>query len=206
MSHREGRPQLPAELSDEELLARYLEGQHEAFRALVDRYRVELYRFLGRFLGDRTLADDVFQDTFVQVYQSAASFDPTRRFRPWLFAIATNKARDALRTGSRRYATSLDSANETSESSPLLRLMSHEQPPDEPLAHRELRERVQRVVTTLPSQYREILLLAYFNQFSYKQISDILHIPVGTVKSRLHAAVTYFAHQWKRVNPDRWMS
>lgn len=212
MSERDGPP-LPSrtvsplsELSDEQLLERHLAGQSEAFRVLVERYRVELFRFLGRFLGDRSLADDVFQDTFVQVYQSANHFDPARRFRPWLFAIATNKARDALRTGARRHAASLDSHDDAPDSAPLHLLVSAEQPPDEPVAAQEIRERVKKVVTTLPTQYREILLLAYFNQFSYKHISEILQVPVGTVKSRLHAAVAFFAQQWKETNPDRWAS
>lgn len=198
-------PLLP-QPTDEQLLEEHLAGSETAFRQLVERYRVELFRYLARFLGDRALADDVFQETFVQVHQSADQFDRTRRFRPWLFAVAANKARDALRFNARRPSSSLNAPQGATEKSPLNLLPSRENLPDEPMAADELRRQVQRVVQSMPPHYREILLLAYFNQFSYKQISDILEIPVGTVKSRLHAAVAFFAQQWKSSNPGGWVS
>ena len=71
-------------------------------RSWSNRYQRELYHFLMRFLGNRASAEDVFQETFLQVHQSADQFDPQRRFRPWLFTIAANKARDLIRSQSRR--------------------------------------------------------------------------------------------------------
>src|SRR5690606_9876119 len=91
-----------AERTDEVLLTRYREGERGAFAELVNRYERELFHFLVRFLGDRAAAEAVFQETFLQVHQSADQFDPTRRFRPWLFTIAANKARDLMRSQARR--------------------------------------------------------------------------------------------------------
>src|SRR5579859_1894615 len=96
------RSRTPGEPSDEHLLADYRTGDKSAFAALVSRYQRELYHFLVRFLGNRASAEDVFQETFLQVHQSAEQFDPQRRFRPWLFTIAANKARDLIRSQSRR--------------------------------------------------------------------------------------------------------
>src|SRR5688572_28735369 len=87
---------------DEQLLADYRHGDKNAFAELVGRYQRELYHFLVRFLGNRAAAEDVFQETFLQVHQSAEQFDPQRRFRPWLFTIAANKARDLIRSQARR--------------------------------------------------------------------------------------------------------
>ncbi|KKL72826.1 hypothetical protein LCGC14_2081040, partial [marine sediment metagenome] len=95
-------------VTDEQLLYRYTQGETAAFETLVRRYRVELFRFLARFLGDRTLAEDVFQEAFLQVHLSAGGFDVTRRLKPWLYTIAANKARDAIRHRSRRSAAALD--------------------------------------------------------------------------------------------------
>ena len=95
--------------SDEELLVAYRSGETEAFAILVDRYRNELVHFLQRFLGSRAAADDVFQDAFLQVHLSADSFDADRRFKPWLYTIAANKARDFHRRRRRRAAVSLSS-------------------------------------------------------------------------------------------------
>src|SRR5690349_19532969 len=89
-------------VSDEQLLAEYRAGDKSSFSKLVSRYERELYHFLVRFIGDRAAAEDVFQETFLQVHQSADQFDPQRRFRPWLFTIAANKARDLMRSQARR--------------------------------------------------------------------------------------------------------
>ena len=72
--------------------------------------------------------------------------------------------------------------------------------PDEPLEREELQKQVQQTVMGMPEHLREILLLSYFHQFPYKQIGDILDIPLGTVKSRLHAAVAHFADRWRQAN------
>ncbi|MEM1011826.1 MAG: RNA polymerase sigma factor [Planctomycetota bacterium] len=187
--------------SDERLLERYLNGDNAAFRGLISRYERELYAFLARFLGDRAAAEDVFQEAFLQVHQSGHSFDPSRRFRPWLFTIAANKARDLMRSQARRPASPLDaqiSPGANGEGGTFIDLMAADVPPiDEPARRTELGLQVRKVVDEMPDHLREILMLSYFHQFPYKQIADILEIPLGTVKSRLHAAVASFAHGWR---------
>jgi RNA polymerase sigma-70 factor (ECF subfamily) len=189
--------------SDEALIAAYRSGDRGSFTALVSRYERELFHFLVRFLGDRAAADDVFQETFLQIHQSAELFDTHRRFRPWMFTIAANKARDLIRSNSRRPTSPLHAAiNGDEDSGEFLDLMqSSEQSPDQPMQKQEMRQKVQAAITGMPENLREILLLSYFHQFPYQQISDILDIPLGTVKSRLHSAVAYFAEKWKSANP-----
>ena len=187
-------------ISDEELLRLHRTGQKGAFEALMRRCGGELYRFLVRFLGDRTLAEDVFQDTFLQVHLSAGGFDTSRRLKPWLFTIAANKARDVMRSRSRRSAAALDAQVDSgdSDSATFLDLLKAEiDLPEEQLQNTELRQAVQKVVTEMPEHLRDVLLLSYFHHFSYKEIADILGVPLGTVKSRLHAAVNQFARRWE---------
>ena len=95
------------ERTDEQLLLAYRQGDKPSFAQLMERYQRELFHFLVRFLGDRAAAEDVFQETFLQVHQSAEQFDTARRFRPWLFTIAANKARDLIRSQARRPDQSL---------------------------------------------------------------------------------------------------
>lgn len=189
------------ERSDEQLLENYLNGDRAAFERLVERYQRELFHFLVRFLGDRAAAEDVFQESFLQVHQSGSQFDLSRRFRPWLFTIAANKARDLMRSQARRPTSPLQaeiSPGEGEGGGQFIDLMSAEVPaPDESLTREELAQAVQATVAGLPDHLREILLLSYFHQFPYKQIADILDIPLGTVKSRLHAAVATFADRWR---------
>lgn len=194
--------------SDEQLLADYRAGDKSSFAELVGRYQRELYHFLVRFLGNRAAAEDVFQETFLQVHQSAEQFDPQRRFRPWLFTIAANKARDLIRSQARRPTNPLQASISAGddESGEFIDLMqSATSMPGEPLEREELQKQVQGTVSNMPEHLREILLLSYFHQFPYKQISEILDIPLGTVKSRLHAAVAHFADRWRAgtVNPGR---
>ena len=93
--------------TDEQLLAAHRKGDPNAFRTLIERYRDDLYRFLYRLVGSKSAAEDVFQETFLQVHVSADSFDVSRRFRPWLFTIAANKGRDHLRRKVRRQTLEL---------------------------------------------------------------------------------------------------
>ena len=90
--------------TDEQLLAEYLRGDRQAFTELIGRYQSELYNYLLKFLSQPALAEDVFQETFLQVHLSAESFQAERRFRPWLYTIAVNKARDLLRKQKRRHS------------------------------------------------------------------------------------------------------
>ena len=184
--------------SDESLLAAYLRGDRAAFPLLINRYRDELLHFLTRFLGARAAAEDVFQETFLQVHLSADRFDPERRFKPWLFTIAANKARDYHRKHGRRGTVSLSATiAREEEGQRFVDLMEADLPsPEAPVLDAERSRLVKAVVDSMPSHLREILLLSYFQRFSYSQIADVLEIPLGTVKSRLHTAVAAFARAW----------
>lgn len=191
-----------SDLTDEQLLAQSRQGHNQAYEVLVERYRQELYHYLARMLSNRSLAEDVFQDTFLQVFLSIDRFDPDRRFRPWLFTIATNKARDQLRRNKRRDMASIStplSSEKGQERTYVDLLESDIQMPVELAEGEETRQQVRKMVDTLPQAMREVLLLAYFHGFSYKQIAEMLDIPLGTVKSRLHSAVGTFADRWGRL-------
>jgi RNA polymerase sigma-70 factor (ECF subfamily) len=186
--------------TDAELLAKYAAGEEAAFREIVSRYKNSLYVFLKHFLNQQDLIDDVFQETFLQLFTSRDSFDTTRPLRPWLFTIAANKAKDALRKQQRTAATPIGTIAEPEEMSfndVLNALTSDTTRPSEELERGETASQVRQVIANMPENLREILVLAYFNRFSYKQMAQILSIPIGTVKSRLHTAVGRFAKDWK---------
>jgi RNA polymerase sigma-70 factor (ECF subfamily) len=154
------------ERTDELLLSDYGHGDKNAFSALVGRYQRELYHFLVRFLGNRAAAEDVFQETFLQVHQSAEQFDPQRRFRPWLFTIAANKARDLIRSQARRPTNPLQASISAGddESGEFMDLMQAAQElPSAALESAELQHQVQSTVGNMPEHLREILLLSYFH-------------------------------------------
>lgn len=187
-----------ANSTDEHLVEEYLSGDTQAFRALIDRYHDPLMRFLHRFTGQRQLAEDVFQDTFLQVHQSLEGFDTQRRFKPWLFTIAANKGRDALRKIGRRPAVSLSASVGRDDGPSFVDLMSIDMPAASTRMEQvEQSAMVQRALDRLSPRLKETLLLAYFQKLSYAQLADMLGIPLGTVKSRIHAAIASFAHSWQ---------
>jgi len=189
-------------MSDESLFGQYCDGASELLEVLINRYRQELYAFLAKFVGDATLAQDVFQETFLQIHLSKHTFDRERRFKPWLFAVAANKARDALRARKRHRTVSIDASlssdrNEGGGSFVEL-IASGELSPAEKFSQVEAARLVEEVVATMPEHLREVLLLAYFQQMAYKEIAEIVGVPLGTVKSRLHTALGTFARLWER--------
>jgi RNA polymerase sigma-70 factor (ECF subfamily) len=187
-------------ITDGELLTRYSEGEEAAFSEIVNRYKNGLYAFLRMFLNRRELVEDVFQETFLQLFTSKDSFDTERPLRPWLFTIAANKAKDALRKWQRKNAIPIGTMTDSEDLSfddILNSVTSDDTMPYEELQRDETALRVRRIIADMPENLREILIFAYFNRFSYKQMAEILSIPIGTVKSRLHTAVGRFAKEWK---------
>ena len=189
------------EFSDEQLVAAHRSGRDEAFPELVERYRGELFHFLMRFVRSRAAADDLFQETFLQVHVSAGSFDIGRRFKPWLFTIGANKARDYLRRHRRTRMAPLSAPLDASgggNGQSFVDLLEADLPLPASVAQQgEEAGRVRAAVDELPEHLKEVLLLAYFQKLAYKEIAQQLEIPLGTVKSRLHAAVGTFAELWK---------
>ena len=190
-------------VTDEQLLANYSHGDQRAFSELMGRYKQELFAFLYRFVSDAAAAEDLFQETFIQVHRNAGSFDPQRRFRPWLFTIAANKARDHLRSSGRHFAQSLDNSTRggsggAEDATAFVDLMdSGTATPPTDLQEAEEVAAVREVLASLPDHYREVLVMSYFHQFAYKEMAEMLHIPLGTVKSRLHAALAVFAKSFQ---------
>lgn len=192
------------ERTDEQLFVDYRRGQADAFRTLIERHHDDLLRFLIRLVGNRQAAEDVFQEAFLQIHTSGDSFDVERRFRPWLFTIAANKGRDYLRRKGRRQVMELSAPisgpRGGDESTTFIDLLQIDLgPPSSEMEAGERERQVQSALAAMSHPLREILLLSYFNRLTYAQIAEDLGIPLGTVKSRLHAAVASFAKRWQEI-------
>ena len=181
--------------TDEQLLVRYRTADDRlAFEELVHRYEQELYSFLWRYLGDGALAEDVFQAAFLQVHLKCRQFEEHRKFRPWLYAIATNQAIDTQRRDKRHRMLSIDrwpgTGSATEDEGGLSGLLqTMESSPPTRFAAGELRDQVREAVSRLPDTLRGVVALVYYQGLKYREAAEVLDIPVGTVKSRLHAAI-----------------
>jgi RNA polymerase sigma-70 factor, ECF subfamily len=191
-----------SEKADEALLAEYRVHQNrQAFEQLVHRYERELYSYLRRYLSDATLAEDVFQATFLQLYLKADQFEEGRKVRPWLYTIATNQAIDAQRRNRRHKMVSLDrrgpSQEVRDEVGSLVDLLTSKEPGAAAnLEGQERRQWIQQAVDELPEALREAVLLVYYQGLKYREAASVLGIPVGTVKSRMHAAILKLNEAW----------
>jgi RNA polymerase sigma-70 factor (ECF subfamily) len=189
-----------ADCSDEDLLGLFRQGTQEAFGALVRRYEGELYGYLRRYLGDSDLADDVFQNTFLQLYTKTHQYEPGRPVKPWLYAIATNQAIDALRRQGRQPTVRLDqdgADGREAEFPQSLGIVETRTPgPLEQLQNEERRQLVRASVDRLPDYLKQVVILAFYQGFKYSDIAATLGIPVGTVKSRMHTALIKLQEAW----------
>lgn len=192
--------------SDEELLLSYRRsGDRPVFAELVRRYERELFNYLRRYLGDAEMAEDVFQAAFLLVHLKCGQFERGRRFRPWLYAIATNAAIDAQRRDKRHRAVSLDryGAGGEEEAARLADILVSSDP--DPLTQASLMERgqwVRHALDDLSDQMRSVVQLVYYQGMKYREAADVLNIPVGTVKSRLHAAIQKLNEQWNNAHVE----
>jgi RNA polymerase sigma-70 factor (ECF subfamily) len=194
-----------SQASDEQLLLHYRDKSDAAsFEALVHRYERELYSYLRRYLGDAELAEDVFQTTFLQVHQKCDQFQDGRSFRPWLYTIATHQAIDALRKRHRHPTVSFDAQptmgeeEEVDRGTYLQLLTNHAPGPVAQLEEKERREWVRRAVQELPLTLRSAVLLVYYQGLKYRDVAEILGIPEGTLKSRIHAALVKLNQAWRQ--------
>lgn len=169
---------LPADgqLSDRALAARCLAGDQQAMRTLVERHEQLVLRICLRMLGHRQDAEDVVQETFVRALRSLARWDPSRRFEPWLLAIAANRCRTAL--GKRRIA-SFDQQTLAEE-------VPARRDPCQPLAH--LNEEVRLALGELRDEYRQAFELFHYDELAYAEMAEVLAVPLGTVKTWVHRA------------------
>jgi RNA polymerase sigma-70 factor (ECF subfamily) len=173
-------------LADEKLVELALDGDEDAYGALVLRYQRRLTAFLGQLVGDLELARELSQEAFIRAWSALARFDPRYRFSTWLFRIAHNLGIDQLRRRRLQtvslYRTDLDG----DEVEVVVAALDKD-----PLGHlenRALAEELHQVIDDLRPEYRELVLLRHFAGLSYQEIAEFKDMPLGTVKNKLFRA------------------
>jgi RNA polymerase sigma-70 factor, ECF subfamily len=178
------------DMDDHQLLAATLTGAEDAFLEITRRYRNQITNYVYRMLDDYDRAVDLAQETFVRVWVNAARYQATYSFSTYIYKIAHNLAISELRQRKRRRTIQLptffsDKDNEEMEVEIEDR---KQQPADDVMIGDERRQAVSRAIASLPEKYRAALVLCEFEEKSYDEISGVLGLPVGTVKSRINRA------------------
>lgn len=179
--------------TDQHLVTLARSGSEKAYRELLDRYQRPVFSLVYRMVRDREQSEDLAQETFVRVFNHIERYDPKYKFSSWIFKIASNLAIDALRKkepktvsldGSRNART--DDEVEASR----ITVVSTDENPEEALESRELGEEIEEAIGTLRAEYRTAILLRHVEGRPYEEISEIMGIPLGTVKTYIHRART----------------
>lgn len=170
------------------LVKRCQEGDAEAFDAIFNIYRGPLYSYLARTTGDRHLAEDLMQDTFVRMVEHLDRYEESGKFTAWLFRIAANRVRDwARRRQHGERVGGLTTADDPDAAATVDRPVEH--PPDADLLRGEQVRRLERCVHDLAEEDRQVILLRHYSGLSFREIAGIVDAPLGTVLARSHRAL-----------------
>lgn len=166
--------------TDEALVAYVQQGDRNAFGVLVERYEARLMRYGRKFLSRHEDVEDLVQDAFVSAYQNIQSFDTSARFSPWMYRIAHNAFVNFLRK-QQRMPLLIDF--DTMVSHPV-----YDDPAESEREQEEMRRALEKGLSALAPKYREVLVLHYLEDMAYKDIAQVLQVPVGTVGIRIKRA------------------
>ena len=180
-----------ARLDDRELATLASDGREGAFRELLTRYERPVFSLIYRMVRDRTLAEDLAQEAFIRAFNAIGSYNTSYKFSNWIFKIANNHTIDHLRK--RRLDTvsihgSPHATTEEEVSQTRVVLESGDENPHELVEHRELGGQIEAAIGELRDEYRTVILLRHVEGYAYDEISEIMDLPLGTVKTYLHRA------------------
>lgn len=164
-----------------------LKGDQEAFGEIVELFRDKVFQICYRMLGNRHEAEDIAQEAFVRAYVNIHSFNQNRKFSTWLYRIATNLCIDRIRKKKPDYFLDAEVAG-TDGLTLYSQIAADEKSPDAEVETMEIQDIVQREILRLPDKYRIVIVLRYIDELSLNEISEVLEMPLGTVKTRIHRA------------------
>lgn len=173
------------QFTDEELIAQFQAGNEDAYLEIVERFKDRLFAFIYRFVGDEDLAEDLVQDTLIKVYTHRHAYREIARFSTWIYTIAGNLARTELRKRKRRATFSMSALGFGERE---YELPSEDFTPSKTLEGEQTEKHIRIALAKLPLHFRTVIILRDVQELSYEEISKIMKIPLGTVKSRVNRA------------------
>jgi len=171
--------------SDEQLMLLFQGGDENAYIELVNRYKDKLINFIFNYLGDLESSEDVVQDTMIKLYQKKHYYKEIAKFSTWLYTIAKNLANTELRKRKQRKTTLL---SQFSKDDKTYDLPSNDPEPGQEIQTDIVNKIIRDAIYQLSEKFKIVIVLRDIQQLSYEDISKIINVPVGTVKSRINRA------------------
>jgi len=198
LSLAENKTRLSMKPTDEELISKFQEGDREAFNELVFRYKDPLFNYVARMLKDRVYAEDIVQETFVRVYRNCNRYQQIAKFSTWIYTIAINLTKTELRRQNLRRFFSLSGISENGKTFELPDTkINLEKTAEDTIAGEQIRHAIEE----LPKTFREVIILRDIQELSYEEISKIVGVPLGTVKSRVNRGRTRLQKMLQELKP-----
>lgn len=195
------------QLSDEELIKRFTEGDERAFVQLMRRHKDPITNFVFRFLGNYDDSIDVAQETFLRVFRFGHTYAGDVKFTTWLYTIASNLAKSELKRYRRKHGSSLQTVFRKSEDDASWDVPDEAYMPDERVDSNTIAQTVQAALMKISPTYREMIILRDLQQLSYDEIAEVTKTELGTVKSRINRGRLQLQHELKdlynELFPDR---
>ena len=160
-------------------------GDQNAFAEIVDLYKDKIYQLCYRMLGNAHEAEDIAQEAFIRAFVNIHTYDMSKKFSTWLYRIATNLSIDRIRKKKPDYYLDAEVSG-TNGLTMYSQVSADGALPEDELETMELQATIQQEILKLPDKYRTVIVLKYIDELSLKEIGDILDIPIGTVKTRIH--------------------
>ena len=170
--------------TDEELISRFQNGDERAYVELVNRYKDRLLNFVFQFLGDIEQAEDVVQDTMLRLYKKKHYYKEIAKFSTWLYTIARNLANTELRKKKRIKTTYLSQLSKERQ----FEIPAIQDDVDQSIQNEFINDRIQSAISNLPEHFKVVIILRDIQELSYEEISNIVEVPLGTIKSRINRA------------------
>jgi RNA polymerase sigma-70 factor (ECF subfamily) len=183
------------QITDEEAATRVQKGDKEAFGLLVERYEAKLLRYGGKFISRSEDIEDIVQDVFLRCYENIQSFDTSQKFSPWIYRIAHNAFVNGLRKRKRSPLVYVDF-------DALLAHPVYEDPAPKEREQQEIKKMIDESLDKLKDKYREVLVLYYLEELSYKEIADIIQVPTGTVGIRIKRAKESLKKEYEKLHGE----
>ncbi|KOP78755.1 RNA polymerase sigma factor SigW [Cytobacillus praedii] len=175
-----------------------LKGDQDAYAEVVEIYGEKVFQICYRMLGNRHEAEDIAQEAFLRAYVNIHSFNINLKFSSWLYRIATNLCIDRIRKKKPDYYLDAEVAG-TDGLTMYSQIASDTSLPEDDVESLELQETIQREISKLPEKYRTVIVLKYIEELSLNEISKILDLPLGTVKTRIHRGREALRNQLRHV-------
>ncbi|MCK4935410.1 MAG: sigma-70 family RNA polymerase sigma factor [Elusimicrobiales bacterium] len=176
-------------VTDAELIKAYKKGDTQALEKIMEKYKTPIYSYLLKMVGNRDSANDLFQEIFLKFIKNIQSYNEEKKFANWIYTVAHNTVMDSFRKNKNRYIESLDQIKGEDFKSVAETIASKDLSPENILIKTEISGKIEKAFEILSDEQREVFIMRHYWGLSFKEIAEILKVPIGTALARMSRAL-----------------